>query len=223
MQVGKASNRRIDEVLEMIDLRDRASHAYRTYSLGMKERLGIGAALLTDPELILLDEPTNGLDPEGVHAIRELILRLAHLGKTVFLTSHLLNEVQQVCNRVAILHKGHLLRQGNVQELLHHERIVVHMQTAEETEQVHTLLQQVQTHAPWITGVSMGTDSQHNDVVHVDAPTTRSPELAAILALRQLFAAEVYHYQASLEEFYLDVTSSPAGEGAQAGTALSAR
>ncbi len=83
MQLGKASSRRLDEVLEMIDLRDRANDAYHTYSLGMKQRLGIGAALLTDPELILLDEPTNGLDPEGVHDIREFILRLAQLDKTI--------------------------------------------------------------------------------------------------------------------------------------------
>ena len=223
MQVGKASNRRIGEMLDLIDLRERAHDTYRTSSLGMKQRLGIGAALLADPELVLLDEPTNGVDPEGVHDIRELILRLAQLGKTVFLTSHLLYEVQQVCNRVAILHKGRLLRQGNVQELLHHERIVVHMQTAEETEQARTFFQQVQTHVPWITGVSIGTDDQLNAVVHVDAPTTCSPELTALLTQQQLFAAEVYHYQTSLEEFYLDVTASSAGEGAQSGMALSTR
>lgn len=223
MQLGKTSNQRINEVLDLINLRDRASDAYRTYSLGMKQRLGMGAALLADPELILLDEPTNGLDPAGVHDIRELILRLAQLGKTIFLTSHLLYEVQQVCNRVAILHKGRLLRQGSVQELLHQERIVLHMQTAEETEQAYTLLQKVQAHAPWITGMRRTTDSQHNAVVYVDAPTTRSSELAAILAQQQLFAAELYHYQASLEEFYLDVTASSTEEVAQSGMALLVR
>lgn len=99
--MGEASNRCLDEVLDLVDLRARAHDTYRPYSLGMEQRLSIGAALLADPELILLDEPTNGLDPAGVHAIRELILRLAHLGKTVFLASHLLYEVQQVRNRVA--------------------------------------------------------------------------------------------------------------------------
>lgn len=219
MQLGKAS-RRLDEVLDMIDLRDRAKDAYHTYSLGMKQRLGIGAALLTDPELILLDEPTNGLDPEGVHDIREFILRLAQLNKTIFLTSHLLYEVQQVCNRVAIMDKGRLLRQGNVQELLHQERMVVHMQAQEETERVYTLLQMAQVRTTWIREVSRGTDSQHNAVVYVDAPTTRSPELAAILAQQQLFAAELYHYQASLEEFYLDVTAPSSEEGKHAGMSV---
>src|SRR5258707_6313435 len=117
MVSGKANQRRIDEVLELVELHAQAKMAYRKYSLGMKQRLGIAAALLTDPELVLLDEPTNGLDPAGMFEIRQLIQRLAALGKTIFLSSHLLNEVQQVCNRVAILQKGNLIKQGNVSEL----------------------------------------------------------------------------------------------------------
>jgi ABC-2 type transport system ATP-binding protein len=190
-------------------LRHRANDLYRTYSLGMKQRLGIGAALLTDPELILLDEPTNGLDPAGVHEIRQLMLRLAAQGKTIFLSSHLLYEVQQVCNRVAILHQGHLLKQGNVQELLHSERVVVHMRTPEETEQAFTLLQRV--HALGTLGVrdvSRGVDTQQNRVIFVDAPTARSAEIVALLAQQHLFPAELYHYQATLEAFFLDATTS---------------
>jgi ABC-2 type transport system ATP-binding protein len=209
MKLGKANHHRIDTVLDMIDLRDRAKDLYRTYSLGMKQRLGIGAALLTDPELILLDEPTNGLDPAGVHEIRQLILRLAAQGKTIFLSSHLLYEVQQVCNRVAILHQGHLLKQGNVQELLYSERVVIHMRTPEETEQAFTLLQRVHAHGTrWTRDVSRGVDTRHNRVIFVDAPTTRSAEIAALLAQQRLFPAELYHYQATLEAFFLDVTTS---------------
>src|SRR5258708_33939462 len=92
--------------------------ACRKFSVGMKKRLGIAAALLTDPELVLLDEPTNGLDPAGMFEIRQLIQRLAALGKTIFLSSHLLNEVQQVFNRVEILQKGNLIKQGNASELM---------------------------------------------------------------------------------------------------------
>jgi ABC-2 type transport system ATP-binding protein len=209
MKLGKANNHRIDTVLDLIDLHDRANDLYRTYSLGMKQRLGIGAALLTDPELILLDEPTNGLDPAGVHEIRLLILRLAALGKTIFLSSHLLYEVQQVCNRVAILHKGRLLKQGNVEELLHTERVVVHLRTAEETEQAFTLLRRIHAHSTtWIKDVSRGVDIQQNRVIFVDVPLTRSSEIAALLAEQRLFPAELYHYQATLEAFFLDATTS---------------
>src|SRR5437667_9502761 len=109
MTSGGANNRRIDEVLEIVELRAHARLAYRKYSLGMKQRLGIAAALLTDPELVLLDEPTNGLDPAGMFEIRQLIHRLAVLGKTIFLSSHLINEVQQDFNRVVILQKVNLL------------------------------------------------------------------------------------------------------------------
>jgi ABC-2 type transport system ATP-binding protein len=209
MKLGKANNHRIDTVFDLIDLRHRANDLYRTYSLGMKQRLGIGAALLTDPELILLDEPTNGLDPAGVHEIRQLILRLAAQGKTIFLSSHLLYEVQQVCNRVAILHKGHLLKQGNVQELLSSERVIVHMRTLEETEQAFTLFQEVHAHGILgVRDVSRGIDTQQNRIIFVDAPTIRSAEIAALLAQQHLFPAELYHYQATLEAFFLDATTS---------------
>src|ERR1700730_3313177 len=117
MKSGGTSNRRVEEVLEIVELRAQAKDAFRKYSLGMKQRLGIGAALLADPELVLLDEPTNGLDPAGVIEIRRLIQRLSALGKTIFLSSHILYEVQQVCNRVAILQRGNLVKQGKVSDL----------------------------------------------------------------------------------------------------------
>jgi len=209
MKLGKSNNPRIDTVFDLINLRPRADDLYHTYSLGMKQRLGIGAALLTDPELILLDEPTNGLDPAGVYEIRQLILRLASQGKTVFLSSHLLYEVQQVCNRVAILHKGHLLKQGNVQELLSSARVIVHMRTPEATEQAFTFLQEVHAHGILeVRNVSRGVDTQQNHVIFVDAPTALSAEIAALLAQQQLFPAELYHYQATLEAFFLDTTTS---------------
>jgi ABC-2 type transport system ATP-binding protein len=219
MQLGKANQARIDEVLNLVDLGTRGGDAYRKYSLGMKQRLAIGAALLTDPELILLDEPTNGLDPAGVHEVRQLILRLAAVGKTIFLSSHILYEIQQVCNRVAILQHGNLLKQGTVKELLREgQRLVVRLGTPEETEQALVILQQaVQGEMNWISQVSSSTDKHDLPALFVDAPATRSQEITALLAGRNLFIAEMYQSEASLEEFFLELTGSAAGEGSRAG------
>jgi len=223
MQLGRANQARIDEVLELVDLSARGGDAYRKYSLGMKQRLAIGAALLTDPELILLDEPTNGLDPAGVHEVRQLILRLSAIGKTIFLSSHILYEIQQVCNRVAILQKGKLLKQGTVQELLSEgQRLVVRLGTPEETEQALVILQQaVQGEMNWISQVSSGTDKHDLPALFVEAPATHSQEITALLAGRNLFIAEMYQSEASLEEFFLELTGTASGEGSRAGmTAL---
>ena len=118
MRNSAKTRQRIDEVLELVDLTRQARDACRKYSLGMKQRLAIGMALLTDPELVLLDEPTNGLDPMGVHEMRQMILRLAESGKTVILSSHLLYEVQQVCNRVVVIGKGRVLADASPKELI---------------------------------------------------------------------------------------------------------
>jgi ABC-2 type transport system ATP-binding protein len=218
MRLGKANQARIDEVLTLVDLATRGKDAYRKYSLGMKQRLAIGAALLTDPELILLDEPTNGLDPAGVHEMRQLILRLAAIGKTIFLSSHILYEIQQVCNRVAILQQGKLIKQGNVQELLNEgKRLVVRLGTPEENEQACVILQQAaQNDMNWITGVSSGNDKHDLPALFLDAPTTRSQEITALLARHDLFLAEIYQSEASLEEFFLELTGTAAGEGSRA-------
>lgn len=112
---------RIDEVLDLVGLRDRARDRAKTYSLGMKQRLGIAAALLKRPKLLILDEPTNGLDPAGIREMREFIRSLGASGEvTVFLSSHLLSEVQQICDRVGILSRGELVKAGTVAEVLAH-------------------------------------------------------------------------------------------------------
>jgi ABC-2 type transport system ATP-binding protein len=115
---------RIDEVLEIVGLRDRATDPVSRYSLGMKQRLGIGGALLNDPALLLLDEPSNGLDPAGIVAIRETLRHLASIGKTVFVSSHLLAEVQQMADVVGIIASGRLVREGSMQDLLVSEGVV---------------------------------------------------------------------------------------------------
>nr|WKN39624.1 ATP-binding cassette domain-containing protein [Tunicatimonas sp. TK19036] len=109
---------RIDEVLKVVDLHERKNDAFKTYSLGMKQRLAIASALLADPEVMILDEPTNGLDPQGIAEIRELIVQIAQQGKTFILASHLLDEVQKVCSHFAVLKKGKLIYTGSVEEAL---------------------------------------------------------------------------------------------------------
>jgi ABC-2 type transport system ATP-binding protein len=109
---------RVSQVLESVGLESRAGDRVKTYSLGMKQRLGIGAALLKDPELLILDEPANGLDPAGIKEVRELVRRLGSEGRTVFVSSHILSEVRQTCDRVAILSRGRCVAQGPVGRVL---------------------------------------------------------------------------------------------------------
>jgi ABC-2 type transport system ATP-binding protein len=115
---------RIEEMLELVGLRDRARDKVQTYSLGMKQRLGIAAALLSDPRLLLLDEPANGLDPAGIVAMRATLKHLATSGKTVFVSSHVLGEVQQLADVIGIIASGRLIREGPIEELLHGEGVV---------------------------------------------------------------------------------------------------
>ena len=109
---------RIDEVLDVVELRDRAKDRVGGYSHGMRQRLGIAASLLRDPKLLLLDEPTTGLDPAGMRDMRELVKRLAAEGITILLSSHILAEVEELCNRVAIIRKGRIIYEGRLDELL---------------------------------------------------------------------------------------------------------
>jgi ABC-2 type transport system ATP-binding protein len=115
---GRGSRENIDTVLEKVNLFDRRNSRFSSYSLGMKQRLAIAAALLGDPQVLVLDEPTNGLDPVGIAEIRALIIELSKKGHTIIMASHLLDEVEKVCTHVAILKKGTLLTTGDVNEVL---------------------------------------------------------------------------------------------------------
>ena len=109
---------KIQEKLEVVGLLDRKNSKFRTYSLGMKQRLAIASALLNDPEILILDEPTNGLDPQGIHQIRQIIKDIASNGTTILLASHLLDEVEKVCSHVVVLRKGEKLYSGRVDEMI---------------------------------------------------------------------------------------------------------
>ncbi len=109
---------KVDEKLEVVGLLERKNSKFSTYSLGMKQRLAIASALLNDPEILILDEPTNGLDPQGIHQIREIIKQIASKGTTILLASHLLDEVEKVCSHVVVLRKGEKLYSGRVDEMI---------------------------------------------------------------------------------------------------------
>ena len=123
-RIKQQSNDDIERVLDIVDLSKRKDSAFSTYSLGMKQRLAIAAALLGNPEVLVFDEPTNGLDPVGIAEIRTLILKLAQQGKTIIMASHMLDEVEKVCTHVAILKYGQLITHGDVNEILVNEDIV---------------------------------------------------------------------------------------------------
>jgi len=115
--LGGVPEKRIDAVLELVGLRIRQKDRVRTYSLGMKQRLGVAMALLQDPDVLILDEPANGLDPVGIVEMRDLMHRFSSEGKTIFISSHLLAEVQQICTRAAIIHLGKLVKESTIEEL----------------------------------------------------------------------------------------------------------
>lgn len=117
-KIKEVPSDKIEEKLELVGLLDRKNSKFKTYSLGMKQRLAIASALLNDPEILILDEPTNGLDPQGIHQIREIIKKIASQGTTILLASHLLDEVEKVCSHVVILRKGEKLYSGRVEDML---------------------------------------------------------------------------------------------------------
>ncbi len=116
-KIKNVKNAKIEEKLDLVGLLDRKDHKFRSFSLGMKQRLAIASALLNDPEILILDEPTNGLDPQGIHQIREIIQKIAAMGTTILLASHLLDEVEKVCTHVVIIRKGKKLYSGRVDEM----------------------------------------------------------------------------------------------------------
>ncbi len=117
-KIKEITNLSIEKTLDIVGLLDRKDHCFNSFSLGMKQRLAIASALLNDPEILILDEPTNGLDPQGIHQIREIIKTIAEAGTTILLASHLLDEVEKVCSHVVVLNKGVNLFSGRVNELI---------------------------------------------------------------------------------------------------------
>ncbi|MXW28838.1 MAG: ABC transporter ATP-binding protein [Chloroflexi bacterium] len=194
---GRSDAAELDDLLEKVGLADRADSRFRTYSLGMKQRLGLAYALLGDPELLFLDEPTNGMDPAGMAEVRDLIRSLGTGGRTVLLSSHLLHEVEQVCDSVAILSKGRLIAQGDVEDLVRpggHER--VRLRTTDNTRAVEVL-----ENLDWVTSVEADGDS-----LLVATASDRSPEISTELGQAEIYVTEMAAEETSLEQYFLDVT-----------------
>ncbi|MCX7858794.1 MAG: ABC transporter ATP-binding protein [Chloroflexus sp.] len=189
---------RVKRVLDIVELSDRARDKVATYSQGMKQRLAIAAALLPDPELIMLDEPTNGLDPAGTVEIRTLIRELAAGGRTILLCSHLLHEVEQLCQRVAIMKEGKLIAAGEVATLLRRGQ-GVRVRVQGDPGPAVSLLRGL----AWVSSVTV-----QGDTIIVDAPTDRTAEINALLIKADIVVAEIGASSSSLEEFFLTVTKS---------------
>jgi ABC-2 type transport system ATP-binding protein len=209
---------RVEELLELVGLKGRANDKVSGYSLGMKQRLGIAGALLSDPKLLLLDEPANGLDPAGIVAMRETLRHLASIGKTVFVSSHLLAEVQVLADVVGIIAAGKLVREGTLDALLASEAVVRVRVARGEAEQATAALASVGTVAPLAPSGSTGTGAA-SDEAHAWLRVAVAPDRAADVN-RALATAGIYasglESGSDLENLFLELTggdSQPGSEG----------
>jgi ABC-2 type transport system ATP-binding protein len=184
----------VDAALARVDLHDRAGDRFKAYSLGMKQRLGVAAALMGDPELIVLDEPTNGLDPGGMADMRALILELARSGHTVLLSSHLLAEVEEICDRVGVISRGRLLVESTVSELRGGRRLRV---VATPRDRALEVCQHL-TEAAELDG----------DAVLLDIPEHRTPEVVRALVTHGVDVHEAVVTERTLEEVFFEMTGT---------------
>src|SRR5260221_2833843 len=200
--LGGVSEAGLDAVLELVGLRLRAKDRVKTYSLGMKQRLGVAMALLQNPDLLVLDEPANGLDPAGIVEMRDLMRRLAAEGKTVFISSHVLTEVRQICTRVAILNLGKLVTETTIDELIAgHGEFAVTLERAEEA------LRLVEAQ-PW------GREARLDDgTLITTAPQGRGRELNLFLVQAGLGPAGLTPPPQGFEQGFLRPTGDGAGGG----------
>jgi len=198
---GGVQSKRVEEVLDIVDLRDRARDPVRTYSYGMRQRLGIAQALLPTPEFIILDEPTNGLDPQGIQETRRLIRRLRDEFKlTVLLSSHLLTEIEQLCNRVGIIHEGRLLYEGDTDALV------------APTSRFKVRVDDLSAATELLTSEPDVTVSRNGDAfLHIDADGERIPSVNALLVANGIKVYELTPSQESLEEAFLRLTGTADG------------
>lgn len=192
---GTYDEARIQQLLEQLDMADRADRLASGYSTGMKQRIGIAGALLNNPDLVILDEPTNGLDPRGMQDIRRFVRQLAdEQGKTVLISSHLLHEVEQICDRVAIVQHGRLLREGRVSDLLSEQvRVMVE---AEPLAQAQAVLQAQFVVQP--NGASLC----------IQAGRDAIPQIVRLLSQAQVEIYGVAAQRSTLEDYFLTVTDA---------------
>ncbi len=199
--LGGVPRSRIDDVLELVGLQNRQKDRVRTYSLGMKQRLGVAIALLQDPDVLVLDEPANGLDPAGIVEMRDLMHQLSAAGKTVFISSHLLPEVQQICTRVAIINLGKLVTESTVEELTStHGEFAITLERAQEA----LALVQAQN---W------GREARLNEqgALITRAPANRGRDLNLFLVQAGFAPDTISQATQDLEEVFLRLTNGGPG------------
>jgi ABC-2 type transport system ATP-binding protein len=199
---GDGARSRIDEVLEVVELRDRAKDRVGGYSHGMRQRLGIASALLRRPQLLLLDEPTTGLDPAGMRDMRDLVRRLADEGITILLSSHLLNEVEELCNRVAIIRKGQIVYEGGLGELLATATTGYRLRTTEPERARAVLLAQ-----RGVDGVALS-----DGELRFSADEETVARTAITLGQARIGITALVPETASLEELFLGLTGSESSD-----------
>src|SRR6267142_542417 len=197
--LGGVPEKRIDEVLEIVSLKGRDKDRVKTYSMGMKQRLGLAIALLNNPDLLILDEPANGLDPAGIVEMRDLLRGLAAEGKTVFISSHVLSEVQQICTRVAIINHGKLVRVAPVHDLLKSTGEFA-VKVDAPAELLATLRLQ-----PWAQSARA-----EDGLVITRAPDGRGRNLIKFLVESGNTPDSVSERQTDLEDIFLSLTGGPA-------------
>lgn len=197
-KIKEVPETKIQEKLELVGLWDRKDSKFRTYSLGMKQRLAIASALLNDPEILILDEPTNGLDPQGIHQIRQIIKKIAGLGTTILLASHLLDEVEKVCSHVVILRKGEKLYSGPVEDMLASHGFF-ELRTAD-LEKLEQLLEK---------NASFGKISRENDTLTAYLKEEmNAEELNKFLFEKGMVLSHLVKRKESLEEQFLTLTKN---------------
>jgi ABC-2 type transport system ATP-binding protein len=186
----------VEAALNQVDLTNRAHDRYRSYSLGMRQRLGVAAALLGRPDLLILDEPTNGLDPAGMADMRDLIKALAAEGQTIMLSSHLLGEVEQICDRVGVVAGGRLLVEGTVDQLRGAASLVVRVDSLAAAKPVAARV------------VGSANVSTVDGVLQIAAEPSRAPDLVRAMVAAGLDVHEVVAKDRSLEDVFFAVTSA---------------
>jgi ABC-2 type transport system ATP-binding protein len=189
---------RIPSVLEEVELTRRAGDRFQTYSLGMKQRLGIAAALLKDPELLILDEPTNGMDPAGMAEMRSFIRDLGREGRTVLLSSHLMTEVEQISDRVGVISRGTLVAEGTVDELRGSESLWLRAEPLDEAVRVVRGLRGIEQVAQVDGGLFVATD------------VAAAPDINRALVEAGIAVGELRPQRASLEKVFLELTEEEA-------------
>lgn len=207
MAAGGVPESRIEELLSLVGMTERAGGKFKTYSLGMKQRLGIASTLLTNPALVILDEPTNGLDPAGQREIRSVIPRLAGEGLAVLLASHLLNEVEQVCDRVVIIRQGRMVEQGRVGDLVSRGG---HLDIEIAPDEVEVAARTLRA-LPGVTNVTADETGRHLTVI----AEAEGREINRALAERGIYASAIVPQRGSLEQIFLELTegSVPGEQG----------